>query len=167
MSTDIDLTAVQRVLDNQAPTPTLTRSERLYVTGLLTADEVPAGAIAKRLGVSKRTVVRWRKHSTPSATIAQDMPLAAWRDNALCAQIGGDYFFAPDDDTDDDTSLYSSTRARAICIRCPVRTACLDDAMTREGNSDRHHRSGVWGGLTSNQRAALARARQSTAPTAA
>lgn len=41
-------------------------------------------------------------------------------------------------------------QAKAICGRCPVRQACLDDALKEEGG--RHYRYGIRGGLSETQR---------------
>jgi WhiB family redox-sensing transcriptional regulator len=38
--------------------------------------------------------------------------------------------------------------ARAVCRTCPVRTECLDEALT-------HDYSGVWGGTTEAERRAI------------
>ena len=47
--------------------------------------------------------------------------------------------------------------ARQLCTGCPVRDACLDYAMTVEGRAGATSRFGVYGGLSSLQRALLAR----------
>lgn len=44
--------------------------------------------------------------------------------------------------------------AKAVCVTCPVRWDCLDEALA---NREKH---GVWGGLTEHQRKRLMRRRQ-------
>ncbi|ODA69244.1 WhiB family transcriptional regulator [Streptomyces sp. AVP053U2] len=44
-------------------------------------------------------------------------------------------------------------QAKQICVACPVRTACLDEAMRTEAGAAR---DGVYGGLTATERAQLA-----------
>lgn len=64
-----------------------------------------------------------------------------WRDDALCAQVGGDAWY-PDKGQD-------AARPKRVCQACPVRDACLDWAI-------RHREPhGVWGGLTPRQRQRL------------
>lgn len=158
MTADIDLTAVDRRIHGHA-TP-LTADEQRYTTHLLTDLGQSAANIADIIGVSNRTIHRWRKAPPFLPPDTDDAP-AAWRDSASCREVGAEFFFAPDPDEEtDEDPLYSAARARAICARCPVRDQCLDDAMAREGTADRHSRAGVWGGLTPSQRAALARARR-------
>lgn len=65
------------------------------------------------------------------------MSADAWRNQALCAQVGPDLFFP---------SRGGSTKAaRKICANCEVRPECLDDAV----NAGPRH--GVWAGLTERQ----------------
>jgi hypothetical protein len=46
--------------------------------------------------------------------------------------------------------------ATYICRNsCPVREACLAEAMTTEGNATDKHRFGIYGGLTAIERARL------------
>ncbi|MFF8289772.1 WhiB family transcriptional regulator [Streptomyces sp. NPDC016309] len=67
----------------------------------------------------------------------------AWRETALCAQTGADFFF-PDPG--------SSTReAKRLCGACEGREACLEYALTHD------ERFGVWGGLSEKERYALRR----------
>ncbi|MFE0806016.1 WhiB family transcriptional regulator [Streptomyces sp. NPDC058794] len=74
-------------------------------------------------------------------------PDLAWQEEALCAQTGGDFFFPEPG---------SSVRdAKRICALCPIRTACLEYALSND------ERFGVWGGLSEKERLALRR----TAPT--
>lgn len=44
--------------------------------------------------------------------------------------------------------------ARKLCGRCPVRQACLDDALSRGGDL------GIWGGLSERERRQLKRGRR-------
>lgn len=58
--------------------------------------------------------------------------------------------------------LYDTTdprRARALCAGCPVKQACLDDAMADEAGLGPRSRWLVRGGLTPQDRAALEAAR--------
>lgn len=118
----------------------------------LTARGLSAADIATRLGVSMRTVTRWRaKH----LTILTD-PSTAWQAHAACADRDADpHWFIPAE-----TGRTSYSRGRAVCIRCPVRDACLTDALTREGNAAACDRAGLWGGLSPEQRANLAAVRR-------
>lgn len=52
----------------------------------------------------------------------------------------------------------ASERAAALCAGCPVRTECLEAAMTEERGLSHHSRFLVRGGMTPKGRAALARA---------
>lgn len=66
-------------------------------------------------------------------------PDEGWRHDALCAQTDPEIFFPE-----------KGTPARAallVCAGCPVRAACLADALAR-----RDVAFGVLGGLTSRQR---------------
>lgn len=84
---------------------------------------------------------------------------ARWEDDAACAEIGMGMFLPPD--SDDGAQWNSNTYAagKAVCDRCPVRAPCLEDAMAHEGDLSLHFRTGLYGGLTPNQRVQLARAR--------
>lgn len=65
-----------------------------------------------------------------------------WRDRAECRGMDPERFHA---------AGTVPAEIRAVCQRCPVRDDCLDYALsTRQAH-------GVWGGLTTNERAALAR----------
>ena len=74
----------------------------------------------------------------------------SWEQDALCAQIGGDLWFADDRDciTDRQTAV-------ELCYTCPVRMQCLSKAMRLERGLSRQSRYGVWGGLINGQRAEL------------
>ncbi len=70
-------------------------------------------------------------------------PDFSWRENALCAQAGPEFFFpAPG----------SSTReAKQLCGACEGRVACLEYALAHD------ERFGVWGGLSEKERVRLKR----------
>ncbi len=67
--------------------------------------------------------------------------LLAWRQDAACLGANVDGFY----------SETPTPEARATCRRCPVRAACLADALARD------ERWGLWGGLTPVQRRNLAK----------
>jgi WhiB family redox-sensing transcriptional regulator len=77
---------------------------------------------------------------TPRVTKAQD-----WRANAACLGNPVSMFFDPDPDGKRDFSWHAA--ALAVCAECTVRDDCRDFAITM---GERH---GVWGGMTSSQRA--------------
>ena len=72
----------------------------------------------------------------------------AWHDAGLCAQTDPDAFY-PD-------KGQPTAPAKRICAACPVRTLCLDHAIT---NDERH---GIWGGTSPNERRHLRRAPAAT-----
>lgn len=69
---------------------------------------------------------------------------SAWRDRALCAQTGADFFF-PEPGS-------SVREAKRICGMCEMRSACLEYALEND------ERFGVWGGLSERERRSLRRA---------
>ncbi|MEU8887808.1 WhiB family transcriptional regulator [Streptomyces sp. NPDC048442] len=83
-------------------------------------------------------------YSTDSTIFSADGE-PSWRESALCAQTGPEFFF-PDPG--------SSTReAKQLCGACDMRTACLEYALTHD------ERFGVWGGLSERERYTLRRER--------
>lgn len=67
-----------------------------------------------------------------------------WRQEALCAQVGGDLWF-PDKGG-------SPRVAKSLCVKCPVRQPCLDDALTRSNDTDNY---GIEGGTSPKERRKL------------
>lgn len=65
-----------------------------------------------------------------------------WRVEAACLTADPELWFS---DRADELDL-----ARGFCRGCPVKTRCLDEAMTLEG--DTSVRYGIRGGLTGGQR---------------
>jgi hypothetical protein len=84
------------------------------------------------------------------ATRAPDTltPATAWTARAACA--------------DDDPEMYFDERylpSNLSCGRCPLAAECLDLAMKAEGTTAASMRFGVYGGLSTTERAVLARRR--------
>lgn len=63
-----------------------------------------------------------------------------WRDEAICAQMDGDFWFPNDGD------WHTAQRAIEVCNTCPVRENCLQYAL------DAGEREGIYGGKTPRQR---------------
>lgn len=63
-----------------------------------------------------------------------------WLDDGLCQQTDPDAFFPEKGG--------SARAAKRVCMACPVRTDCLDYALTR---SD----PGIWGGKSEDERRAI------------
>lgn len=83
--------------------------------------------------------------SNPSQTEPDE-----WRDHALCRDTDPDLFF-PVGTTGQ--ALVTIDQAKAVCSQCTVTQECLDYAL--ETNQD----SGVWGGLSEEERRAIRRQR--------
>jgi hypothetical protein len=73
-----------------------------------------------------------------------------WRDDAVCAtdQYEGhrDLWFPNPGDHE------ATAAAKRVCATCPVRQACLDNALTEEGGRTKTNRFGIRGGKTTSQR---------------
>jgi WhiB family redox-sensing transcriptional regulator len=82
--------------------------------------------------------------------------VADWRQQGACGQEDPELFF-PVGNTG--PALLQIEEAKAVCRRCPVMETCGDWAM------DTGQDSGVWGGLSEDERRAIKRrvARQRTA----
>ncbi|ALU92258.1 WhiB family transcriptional regulator [Streptomyces sp. TSRI0445] len=71
-----------------------------------------------------------------------------WRLHAACREEDPDLFF-PIGSTG--PAVVQTEEAKAVCRTCPVQAACLEWAL--ENGQD----SGIWGGLSENERRALKR----------
>lgn len=77
----------------------------------------------------------------------RDQPTDDWRNEAAC--LNHSAVFLPRKDNDADTAT-----AKRICAICPVKEACLENAMAYE-SGDEWRRAAVQGGLTPKERANL------------
>lgn len=77
-----------------------------------------------------------------------------WRDHALCRDTDPDLFF-PVGTTGH--ALVAIDHAKRVCQQCTVTQECLDFAL--ETNQD----SGIWGGLSEEERRAIRRRRAAEA----
>jgi WhiB family transcriptional regulator, redox-sensing transcriptional regulator len=78
----------------------------------------------------------------------------SWRDHALCRDTDPALFF-PIGTTG--TALVQIDKAKQVCGECAVRRDCLDFALAT--NQD----SGIWGGLSEEERRAIRRQRAARA----
>lgn len=88
-----------------------------------------------------------RQYTTTTPDNREDDP-EAWKDEALCAEVGGDMFFPEKGGSIRD--------AKKICESCDVRAQCLQYAL------DNHEDFGIWGGKSPRQRQKLRAAREDT-----
>lgn len=79
------------------------------------------------------------------------MTIDHWRTRAACAGSDTELFYMPDEGGRPARNGYRPAHpaAAAYCRTCPVKAACLEDALA---TNDQY---GVRGGLTAEQRAAL------------
>jgi WhiB family redox-sensing transcriptional regulator len=88
------------------------------------------------------------------SNLASVLALAAadddWRDAALCRDTDPELFF-PVGTTGQ--ALVSQDHAKRVCGECTVKQACLDYAL------DTNQDSGIWGGLTEEERRVIRRRR--------
>lgn len=86
--------------------------------------------------------------------LASSLALAAaeetWRDHALCRDTDPELFF-PVGTTGQ--ALTSIDHAKRVCGECKVTNECLDFAL------DTNQDSGIWGGLSEEERRAIRRKR--------
>ena len=71
-----------------------------------------------------------------------------WRDHAACLDQDPELFFSI---AGTGASAHQSEEAKAVCRRCEVAQTCLRWAL------ETHQETGVWGGLSEDERRALRR----------
>jgi WhiB family redox-sensing transcriptional regulator len=96
--------------------------------------------------------------STNVSILASSLTLGAadyeWRDDAICRDTDPELFF-PVGTTGH--ALYQIDRAKQVCTECNVAKQCLDFAL------DTNQDSGIWGGLTEEERRVIRRRRVAAA----
>jgi WhiB family redox-sensing transcriptional regulator len=84
-----------------------------------------------------------------------------WRESAACAAACAEGRAEPDDWFPVRGADYGP--ARAICSGCAVKMECLESCLDYESTAKAKDRSGMYGGLSPQQRARLARQRRAVA----
>jgi WhiB family redox-sensing transcriptional regulator len=73
-------------------------------------------------------------------------PSTEWQQQGLCRSVDATVFFPPAHFEHKPEREAREAKAKAICVDCPVRSACLDWALrVREPH-------GVWGGYSESER---------------
>lgn len=150
----IDLIAVYRLLDDTGPRPELAHHEKQYAAHVLADEGLTLRQIAARLGVAQRTINRWRNQ--PVAMPDTEPASTRGQAYARCREVDPAIFYP----LDEEGVPRNYSRARSVCASCTVRTECREGAMAREGDSHTDARDGMWGGLSPDQRHALAMVRK-------
>jgi WhiB family redox-sensing transcriptional regulator len=88
-----------------------------------------------------------------SACNEEVFPMIAttWRRQAACRGLDVEVFYPVTEDEAD------AAEAKAVCVLCPVRQACLEHALAHR------EREGVWGGTTERERRRIVRQRRKSA----
>ena len=92
--------------------------------------------------------------SIPASSLALGAADQEWRDHALCRHTDPELFF-PVGTTG--MALLQIDRAKQVCGECTVRLECLEFSLTT--NQD----SGIWGGLSEEERRVIRRERAARA----
>lgn len=75
-----------------------------------------------------------------------------WQEEALCRSYDNILFFGDEGESELEKQTREA-RAKSVCKMCPVLEPCLEFAM------ETNQKYGIWGGLTSKERASLKRRR--------
>lgn len=81
------------------------------------------------------------------------MTVLPWYNRAACVGQPTDLFYGPPAETGRERQVRERA-AKAVCRRCPVRSDCLNTAITAEADV------GVWGGKNGKERASERRRRR-------
>lgn len=91
--------------------------------------------------------------------LSRPRPSWGWQDDAACRGEDLVLFFGLDGERQPEKDI-RERKAKAICSQCPVRAACLDYALSR------NEKTGLWGGLSEDERASERRRRMRRAASA-
>lgn len=94
----------------------------------------------------------WLHRYTAGGTPRED-----WRDRADCRGAGPDLWFPP-------ASEGGTSPAVAVCLSCPVRLDCLQDAFAYERTETAALITGIRGGISATQRRLWLRSRPDVRP---
>lgn len=94
---------------------------------------------------------RTRLAVAPGSPASFDDP-NGWRKNALCRGVDTGLFF-PAGELGEEPVQHAEA-AKAVCLRCPVREACLEYALATD------QPFGVWGATTEAERRSIRRRRR-------
>lgn len=97
-----------------------------------------------------RRMTRERLRALVRELVFDGRGVPEWHEDAACSGMDEALFFPPADTGPLGAAWVE--QAKAVCAGCPVRAACLAEAMTREPASARY---GVFGGLTATERGRL------------
>jgi WhiB family transcriptional regulator, redox-sensing transcriptional regulator len=103
------------------------------------------------------TAAEWSLGAAGPLLLREEREAGDWRDRARCLGADPGLFFPPDEREADSVRLKRERAARYVCNHCPVRLACGQDALEREGSQGIDWRAGIFGGMTERQRYAIAR----------
>lgn len=160
----IDWIAVERAIGGEHLP--LNQAEAYNTARQLHTNQTASRDIAATVGVSDRTITRWNvagypaRQIRPNGTLGPattettqgepDMPSSTddWRHHAECREEDPELFF-PLGNTG--PALAQVEEAKAVCRRCPVIDSCLTWALASGQDS------GVWGGLSEDERRAIKR----------
>ena len=81
------------------------------------------------------------RRGTRATRVPPALPIARWIDRAACVTADAAIFFPEGHESD--------AEAKQVCAGCPVRDRCRDYALAAR------EESGVWGGLSEDERTAL------------
>ncbi|WP_017602998.1 WhiB family transcriptional regulator [Nocardiopsis alkaliphila] len=85
-------------------------------------------------------------------TASLPSPAWGWQNSAACLGEDLSLFFGPEGERQAEREL-RERRAKRLCAGCPVRTSCLDHAVSRP------EKYGTWGGLNEEERTSERRRR--------
>ncbi|WP_308357982.1 WhiB family transcriptional regulator [Streptomyces sp. NEAU-Y11] len=144
----VDLVAVGRYVAGTPPLPELSEAEQEYTAQVMVQAGFSTTTVADRLGVSDRTVTRWRAAWSQEEEAAADT--LHWQTRGACADEDPDLFFPTGTKAE---AYVMGEQAKAICRRCPVMDQCQAWALEHRMSK------GVWGGLGDGQRRNVLRQR--------
>jgi WhiB family redox-sensing transcriptional regulator len=97
-----------------------------------------------RCGVRRGVNYSRPSHLCQACRFLVSKPIGDWTHDGLCSQADPNAWFP--EEFKGRGRWHQEQVAKSICIDCPVRTQCLEWALTN------HEAHGIWGGMTAQER---------------